>query len=296
MRSTRKIKERSKSKVAKQKRGAPNVVIPPQHRADFGAGRPSAPIINTSRKSAPSEPVVHRGGYDTEMDLPEYKDAKLQAQMAEFEKNVMSVSPQHTLESAHQQFEKNVQASKGQRWDGQERWQGKENEEMRLVNIISPVTFMKQLAKAGVRIALEPEANGSPRNARIWLNDFVRVQRVGLNVWVEGEAQTITSLQYPWSPEWSIMRFNEYGVPTNERYRGWRTVLLTLIIKDVITEDEARAAFGEPIGPAATFYRKQLFEHRAMNMAGVQTKVSEVLASYPPPLPKRNHAHDLENR
>jgi hypothetical protein len=129
--------------------------------------------------------------------------------------------------------------------------------------------------------------SGGPR---IWLNDFVAGMkmrrpdgstevvssgRVGLNAWVKPELgtkaehlgvwvmKTVTSLQDPLGPEWSVMRFNEYNVPTAEKYRGWRTALLALIIAGVLTEEQAHEAFGRPHGIASEFYRQQLYLHRA---------------------------------
>jgi hypothetical protein len=47
-------------------------------------------------------------------------------------------------------------------------------------------------------------------------------------------------------PELSIMRFDDHGVPLDERKRGWRTALLQLILKGIITEEKANKAFGSP--------------------------------------------------
>jgi hypothetical protein len=261
---------------------APTVIIPPQHQSALQGGfsqwRPKG--FRRPKKSDPSQiPVagpIHRGDeYDTEMDLAEYNDPKVQAQLVEFQKNVMSVSPEQSVEAAMQAFEKNYadERTADQRWEGQQRWQGKDNEAMRLVNIMSPTGFINKLQLAGIDARLD--AN---RNARIWLNNFSKVGRVGVNAWLPDPetkvkvATHITTLQYPLGPEWSLMRFNEYDVPTNERYRGWRTALLALIISNVISEDEARRAFGDPVGPAAEFYRQQLFYYRRIKV-GLETKI-----------------------
>lgn len=47
-------------------------------------------------------------------------------------------------------------------------------------------------------------------------------------------------------PELSIMTFDEHGVPLAERRRGWRTPLLQLILKGIISEDKANKTFGKP--------------------------------------------------
>jgi len=53
-------------------------------------------------------------------------------------------------------------------------------------------------------------------------------------------------VQYGQMPELSIMNFDRYGAPLAERRRGWRTVLLQLILKSIITEEEANRVFGQP--------------------------------------------------
>jgi hypothetical protein len=76
-------------------------------------------------------------------------------------------------------------------------------------------------------------------------------------------AQYITYLQYPKGPEWSLMRFDEFNVPTSERYRGWRTALLRLIEEEVVTEEEVNRAFDEPVvNEASELYFQQLIEFR----------------------------------
>lgn len=47
-------------------------------------------------------------------------------------------------------------------------------------------------------------------------------------------------------PELSIMNFDEHGAPLAERRRGWRTCLLQMILKGLISEEKANKVFGEP--------------------------------------------------
>jgi len=53
-------------------------------------------------------------------------------------------------------------------------------------------------------------------------------------------------VQNGFAPELSIMRFDEHGVPLNESHRGWRTCILQLILKGMITEEQADKYFGPP--------------------------------------------------
>lgn len=168
--------------------------------------------------------------------------------------------PQGTAMSASEtiakRHEENVDASRSQRWEGQEIWQGRENEEMRMVNVMHCEEFVRKLRNAGVQI---------------FLNNFSILGRIGLYTMEFGPnkdgvlgtwPKVQTTLQFPYSYEFSVMRFNEYNVPTNEKYRGWRTALLYLIANGVITEELAHKVFGKPMGLAGVQYLKELHSLR----------------------------------
>lgn len=75
--------------------------------------------------------------------------------------------------------------------------------------------------------------------------------------------QYICFVQAPYMPEWSVIRLDEYHLPVNEKYRGWRTVLMRLIAAGAITEQEAHAVFGNPPETAVSRrYRAQLWNLR----------------------------------
>jgi hypothetical protein len=81
--------------------------------------------------------------------------------------------------------------------------------------------------------------------------------------YVQPELLRVASLQAPHlMTEWMIMHFNEYGVPTSAKYKGWRTALLTMIRSRAITEEEAHKAFPVGSGPAAGWYLEQLYRIR----------------------------------
>jgi hypothetical protein len=63
-------------------------------------------------------------------------------------------------------------------------------------------------------------------------------------------------------PEYSIVRFDKYGVVLNEKYRGWRTCLLQMILKGMLDEEDVRKSFGQAKGPASERYNSTLFEIR----------------------------------
>jgi hypothetical protein len=173
---------------------------------------------------------------------------------------------QELAEKSQMLFEMNARAVQGNQWDGQGRWMGKENEEMRIVNIMTPQEFLRRLEFViGER--------------RVFLNRFAVNKRVALLAEDRGEKRMIISafgtpekrpdglvqvgtLQYPCGPEWMVPRFDEYGVPTTAKYLGWRTALLSMIDSKVLSEKEAHEAFPLASGPASAWYRQQLFEIR----------------------------------
>lgn len=195
---------------------------------------------------------------------------------------------QQTIEAERELFEENYRNAWERRWKGQERWQGRQNEEMRVVNIMHPHTWIAKLQDAGIDASIDPavtwvyaphDKSGilvlQPKvrsNARVWLSEHVTYMkgtaqthagRIGVSGWVEGMPKCITSLQWDCGPEWSLMRFDQYDVPTNERYRGWRTALLALITHDVLTEEEVNRAFGPVVeNEASELYRETLQVYR----------------------------------
>lgn len=256
-----------------------NLIIPREHQAaprvkvDLSKGK----ILGNWAKS-----------YDAEMDdiaRPLDKDVELRR---------MDKSPDQSIEMAQEEYETNYGAHERDRLEGQERWQGKDREAMRKGRILHPYRFIKMLAAAGVDARIEappmetvwlekPEESGveqfdiSVSNCRLWLNAWSRRGLIGINAWVRNPAtgrrehQTITTIQYPWAIEYSIVAFDKYSVPKGERFKGWRSTLLSLVVQNVISEAEAHRAFGEPmLNEASELYRMQLQGHRRMQLGLVQ--------------------------
>ena len=199
-----------------------------------------------------------------------------------------------TIEAEQELFEENYRASFARRWKGQQRWMGRRNEEMRLVNILHPHDFIRKLQSAGVDASIEPAVDWvwtpddktgilvlrpkARSTARLWLHgeaiylkgtSETHAGRIGISAWIgEGETRVpkcLTSLQWDCGPEWSLMYFDDFDVPIRERYRGWRTALLALITNDVLTEEEVDKAFGPVVlNEASELYRETLQSYRAM--------------------------------
>ena len=181
-------------------------------------------------------------------------------------------SSQEMLEKTAMLHEANQRAARKNLWDGQGRWLGKEAEEMRMVNILSWQQWLRRLTKVigeGRVFVSEGIRAGRtnvlvPRPSRILGPE----SRAGFD-WFSGPGtrdsglyEPVATIQ-PVNPEWMVMRFSEYGEPTCPKYLGWRTPLLSLIAQRIITEKEAHRAFPLGSGPAADWYRQQLFELRS---------------------------------
>ena len=173
---------------------------------------------------------------------------------------------QEAIERSQMLFEMNERASKPNQWDGQGRWIGKENEEMRIGLILTPFQFMERLERViGV--------------GKLHLNRYAVYKRVAVLakenkerpiVLLPGQPEPempgwvqVATLQWPCSSEWMVMNFDSYGVPTTAKYLGWRTALLSLIQLELVTEKQAHKAFPLGSGPASEWYRQQLFMMRS---------------------------------
>jgi hypothetical protein len=130
-----------------------------------------------------------------------------------------------------------------------------------------------EYADAGARI-------GQVRHSSTFI---LALQRAGVNCWYRNHPQPgkITLVvqredlpaevgcwvQIGFMPELSTFRFDEHGVPTTEKYRGWRTCLLQLILKGVITEKKADEVFGKPATTEA-FHRYNATLQQFRNQGG----------------------------
>ena len=102
----------------------------------------------------------------------------------------------------------------------------------RIGRVMHSSTFITYLQRAGVKCWYR----NHPQPGKITLV----VQRGDL------PAEVGCWVQIGFMPELSIVRFDDHGVPTTEKYRGWRTCLLQLILKSIVTEKKADEIFGEP--------------------------------------------------
>ena len=84
-----------------------------------------------------------------------------------------------------------------------------------------------------------------------------------------GHWHYVCGVQASMMNEYSVIWLDSHGLPLNEKKRGWRTVLLRLIMGSFVDEDDVNKVFGEPTsGPVSRRYREQLFYFRNRSRTG----------------------------
>lgn len=84
-----------------------------------------------------------------------------------------------------------------------------------------------------------------------------------------GHWHYVCGVQASMMNEYSVIYVDSHGLPLNEKKRGWRTVLLRLIMGSFITEEDADRVFGEPTsGVISRRHREQLYWFRNRSKTG----------------------------
>lgn len=122
------------------------------------------------------------------------------------------------------------------------------NAEARKVNAIGTREFIQKLRSIGVK-CFTIDNGFPPQTVALWcVKPF------------SDEIIYICYLQVPAMYEWSLLKIDRHGLPFGEDFRGWRTVLMQLITKNVLTEKKAHESFGKPTDSEVSLvYRKSLW-------------------------------------
>lgn len=133
------------------------------------------------------------------------------------------------------------------------------NEAARKVNPMSTDAFVYKLRSNGIKCFtvyngdLLPPGHPLRATVALWCIPPKRT----------GAARYICYLQIPAMYEWSVLRVDRHNIPIGEKFRGWRTVLMELIKKEILTEYQAHQIFGYPSGNRVfRRYRRSLWEFR----------------------------------
>lgn len=180
--------------------------------------------------------------YDDELDVK--LTPQLQDDIARLEERRHDHSSSENEEELCRQREVNDGIAEQYRWVSPDEY---EDLTARIGRVMHSNEFITRLRKVGVQCWYRDH----PLPGRITLlySDRMAGKAPEVGCWV----------QHGYMPEFSIMRFDDHGVPLDERRRGWRTCLLQLILKGVISWYEVNQEFGEAKGPAAERYNTTLF-------------------------------------
>lgn len=165
---------------------------------------------------------------------------ELSSEIADLERRIQDRKPaSQYVEAAQSLHDDNVEQSKKFRFDRQS-----EVTDYVPGRLLHMREFMRLLLKL---------------NPTFSYNEFSEVGRRGLNYVNDGKLTYITSIQEGYAIEWSQLRTDDHEVGTSEKYRGWRSVLMTMIEKGIVTEDKVHEVFGKPTGPRAPRWFRNLF-------------------------------------
>jgi hypothetical protein len=105
-------------------------------------------------------------------------------------------------------------------------------------------------------------------NLRCWYRDHPQARKITLMVQRDSSVPEVGCwVQQGFMPEYTVMDFDEHGVPLAEKYRGWRTCILQLVLKGLINEDLANKVFGYAHGPVSNRYLETLYGFRNRRFA-----------------------------
>lgn len=133
-------------------------------------------------------------------------------------------------------------------WDDQEQLT---NELARKVNPLSTREFMKKLQDSGIKAVIMD--NGMRGTLGLWAVPPNRHHKL----------RYVCYIQVPAMYEWSVLRLDAHGIPSGESFRGWRTVAIQLVEKEIITEQQCHKIFGVPSpNVISARYFRSLWEKR----------------------------------
>lgn len=151
-----------------------------------------------------------------------------------------------TQEVLAQLQEENRALSKEYQWISEEEYK---DEDPRVGRLLSYADFINILRKADIRCFYREHIH--PDKAVLWVVNSMGEEV--LAAWVQ-----ISGLM----PEYEFVNFDDKGVVTTTKRRGWRTVLLQMCLKGLITEVAIDKHFGKATGPASHRFNSMMYEVR----------------------------------
>src|ERR1035437_5431709 len=160
--------------------------------------------------------------------------------VAEYASHVHDDSSNQTKEELHRQKELSSEVAKEYQWCTPEEYADILMRFGRIINHDRLIMKLRDECHLKVYYRQHPHAD----KLTLLYSDSFGMKKPEVACWV----------QRGWMPEYTIMGFDDHGIPLAEKYRGWRTVLLQLILKGILTEKVAHKVFGEADLPCSGRY------------------------------------------
>ena len=235
-----------------QNQSAPIKIVDKRHHvpAVMTARKSGKPVRVAVKKPAPGTKPRDLA-YDDELADPVLTPQQA-ADLAEYERREPVESRDARTEDLTAALrEGNSAAVSGYQWDRQEEL-SEAHEAERMGKAMHANELMRGLKACGLECGLRK----TKLRQMMGLDGVVKINGVL-------QVQYLCWVQVPWMPEYSVMYFDDHGLPTSEKYRGWRTVLIQLIQHGAIREADALRVFGEPTGqPVARRFKQLLYAIR----------------------------------
>lgn len=170
-------------------------------------------------------------------------DTELDLAVEEYSERRHESTSSQTIEAYHEQKEMSDDAAKQYQWVHPSEYA---DEGPRKGRIMHSSELINRLRKIGLKC---------------WYRDHPQPRKLTLLVQKNGgllPPEVGCWVQSGFMPEYTVMGFDDHGVPLAEKYRGWRTVLLQLILKGMIKEKIAHRTFGVAESPVAGRYNATL--------------------------------------
>ena len=183
--------------------------------------------------------------WDTYGDsLDQHLTPEMAAAVAEYAKNVHDDSSNETKEELARWKEGNDEMAKEFQWCTPEEYADVQARFGRIMHSSELINKLRTECKIKCWYRQHPHAD----KLTLIVDMTNGLQQPEVGCWV----------QSGWMPEFTVMGFDDHGVPLAEKYRGWRTALLQLILKGAVTEDKAHKVFGKTNAPCSERYNSIL--------------------------------------
>lgn len=183
--------------------------------------------------------------FDRELEYDTEISPEVARVMAETESRQVSQSSQQSKEEFCRLYEMNVEARKQYRWPNQEELQAKR--EGRILHMNEFLRLLKKALPAGFT-TWYTEKGGMANTLGLYIGHPVGAAPLPSCTHAVGQPHYVGFVQVPYMQEFEELHFDRHHLPLGSKKRGWRTILLKLIESKILTEEQAHASFGAPLG------------------------------------------------